>query len=42
MLYEILFVASFFATRVVLPVVITLVLGEWLARRVERRETPGS
>jgi hypothetical protein len=42
MLYEILVVASFFATRIVLPVVITLVLGEWIARRVERGESPES
>ncbi len=39
MLYDILFVATFFATRVVLPVVITLVVGEWIARRTQRRES---
>jgi hypothetical protein len=42
MLYDILFVASFFVTRVVLPIVLTLVLGGWVARRMEPRESTGS
>ncbi len=33
MLNEILFVAGFFVTRIVLPVVLTLVIGEFIARR---------
>ncbi len=39
MLYEVLLVASFFATRIVLPVIAMLVVGEWMARRAERRES---
>ncbi len=35
MLNEILFVAGFFVTRIVLPVVLTLVVGEFVARRVQ-------
>ncbi len=42
MLYDILFVASFFVTRVVLPIVVTLVLGGWVARRMDPRESTGS
>ncbi len=42
MLVDILFVGSFFITRVVIPIVVTLVLGGWVARRMERRESPGS
>ncbi len=42
MFYDILFVATFFATRIVLPMVITLVLGEWIARRMDRRVSSGS
>lgn len=42
MLYDILFVASFFVTRAVLPIVVTLVLGGWIAKRIEPRESTGS
>jgi hypothetical protein len=42
MLYDILFVTSFFVTRVVLPIVLTLVVGGWIARRMEPRESSGS
>lgn len=38
MLYEIIFVAGLFATRIVLPVMLTLVLGEWIARRTNRNQ----
>lgn len=37
MLYDILFVAVLFATRIVLPIATMLVLGEWAARRMDRR-----
>ena len=39
MSYETLFVITLFVTRIVLPVVITLVLGELVARRFNRQET---
>jgi hypothetical protein len=42
MLYDILFVTSFFVTRVVLPIVVTLVVGGWIARRMDPRESSGS
>ncbi len=42
MLYDILFVASLFVTRIVLPIAIMLVLGEWVARRRDRQELSGS
>ncbi len=38
MLYDILFVAALFATRIVLPVVTMLVIGELVARRLDRHE----
>jgi heme/copper-type cytochrome/quinol oxidase subunit 2 len=38
MLNEILFVAAMFITRLVLPVLFMLVLGEWIARRAERHQ----
>ena len=38
MLYDILFVAVLFATRIVLPIAAMLVLGEWAARRMDRRQ----
>ena len=38
MSYETLFVITLFVTRIVLPVVITLVLGELVARRFNRQE----
>ncbi len=33
MLNDIIFVAGLFATRIVLPVMLTLIVGEWIARR---------
>ncbi len=42
MLYDILLVASFFVTRLVLPIVVTLVLGGWVARRMDPRASSGS
>ncbi len=38
MLYEIMFVAGLFLTRIVLPVVIMLVIGEKIARRFDPTE----
>ncbi len=38
MLNEIIFIAGLFATRIVLPVMLMLVLGEWIARRTNRNE----
>jgi hypothetical protein len=38
MLYDILFVATLFVTRIVLPVAVMLVLGELAARRMEPRQ----
>lgn len=38
MLYDILFVATLFVTRIVLPIAVMLVLGELAARRMEPRQ----
>lgn len=37
MLYDILFVTALFATRIVLPIAVMLVVGELAARRIDRR-----
>ncbi len=37
MLNDIIFVAVLFATRIVLPVMLMLIIGEWIARRTNRR-----
>ncbi len=37
MLNDIIFVAGLFATRIVLPVMLTLIVGEWIARRTNRK-----
>lgn len=42
MSYETLFVITLFVTRIVLPVVLTLALGELIARRFDRREPANS
>ncbi len=42
MLHDILLVATFFVTRLVLPIAVTLILGGWIARRVEPHEASGS
>ncbi len=34
MLNDLLFVAGLFATRIALPVLLTLLLGSWVARRI--------
>lgn len=34
MLNDILFVAGMFATRIVLPVLFTFLIGNWVARRI--------
>ncbi len=39
MLNEILFVGGFFLTRIVLPVVLMLVVGEFIARRQQADAT---
>ena len=36
MLNEFLFIALLFLTRVILPLVVLLVVGQWIARRTNR------
>lgn len=38
MLYDILFVATLFVTRIVLPIAVMLVAGELAARRMDTRQ----
>lgn len=39
MLSEIVFVAGLFITRIVLPVALTLVLGQFIARHFEKADS---